>query len=173
MSAITAHKTMTSRRADRFAGLGRVKGGGHVSITLHGDGVLAIIRTGIVPPEADAIAYRDGLPVAEFCAFAEQVGLSEADLAKALGFSPATATRRKAKDTPLTPEESDALIGAAKIFYKASLFFDRNGASAARWMLRACPAFGGRTPMECVRFGEKRARVLEFLDAGIHGVAFA
>jgi putative toxin-antitoxin system antitoxin component (TIGR02293 family) len=121
-------------------------------------------------PEAAYIIshVRDGLPMAEFQAAREMLGLSEERLASLLGMSRATLHRRK-KSGHLDRTESDRLVRYARLFSRASAAL--GGAAGARsWLVAPARAFKGECPLDFADT-EIGAREVEALLGRIeHGV---
>jgi putative toxin-antitoxin system antitoxin component (TIGR02293 family) len=121
-------------------------------------------------PEAAYIIshVRDGLPMAEFQATREMLGLSEERLASLLGMSRATLHRRK-KSGHLDRTESDRLVRYARLFSRASAAL--GGLDGARsWLSAPARAFKGECPLDYADT-EIGAREVEALLGRIeHGV---
>lgn len=99
-------------------------------------------------PEAAYIIdrVRNGLPMAEFHAAREMLGLSEERLAALLGMSRATLHRRK-KSGHLDRAESDRLVRYARLFTRASAAL--GGPEGARsWLTAPALAFHGEWPLD-------------------------
>jgi putative toxin-antitoxin system antitoxin component (TIGR02293 family) len=121
-------------------------------------------------PEAAYVIerVRDGLPLAEFHALRELLGLTEERLAGLLGMSRATLHRRKADGT-LDRSASDRLVRFARLFLRASDVL--GGEKAARsWLAAPAVAFRGECPLDFADT-EIGAREVEALLGRIeHGV---
>ena len=89
---------------------------------------------------------RDGLPMAEFHAVREMLGLSEERLAALLGMSRATLHRRK-KSGHLDRAESDRLVRYARLFSRASEALG-GFAGARSWLVAPARAFHGECPLD-------------------------
>lgn len=99
-------------------------------------------------PEAPYLIerVRDGLPMAEFHATQELLGLNEERLGGLLGMSRATLHRRK-KAGHLDRAESDRLVRYARLFSRAASAL--GGADGARsWLLAPAIAFHGECPLD-------------------------
>lgn len=89
---------------------------------------------------------RDGLPLVEFHATREMLGVSEERLATLLGMSRATLHRRK-KSGQLGRAESDRLVRYARLFSRASEAL--GGVAGARsWLVSPARAFHGECPLD-------------------------
>ena len=109
-----------------------------------------------VPPEASVLrepeaAYmiervRDGLPLEEFHAMQETLGVTEERLGGLLGMSRATLHRRK-KGGVLDRAESDRLVRYARLVAHACAAL--GGLEGARsWLAAPAFAFQGETPLD-------------------------
>jgi putative toxin-antitoxin system antitoxin component (TIGR02293 family) len=99
-------------------------------------------------PEAPSLInrVRDGLPMAEFHAAREMLGVSEERLAALLGMSRATLHRRK-KSGHLDRAESDRLVRYARLFSRAIAAL--GGVAGARsWLVAPARAFHGECPLD-------------------------
>jgi len=111
---------------------------------------------------------RDGLPMSEFHALREMLGLSEERLAGLLGLSRATLHRRKVGGT-LDRAASDRLVRYARLLSRAEAVFERAD-SARRWLSAPAMAFHGECPLDFADT-EVGAREVEALLGRIeHGV---
>lgn len=89
---------------------------------------------------------REGLPMAEFQAAREMLGVNEERLATLLGMSRATLHRRK-KSGHLDRAESDRLVRYARLFSRASSAL--GGVAGARsWLSAPARAFHGECPLD-------------------------
>jgi putative toxin-antitoxin system antitoxin component (TIGR02293 family) len=124
-----------------------------------GEGYVEGLRAGSVaaPRVADApVAEREGpvdtirrirggLPVAEFHALADWLGMSEEDLAPLLGISRATLHRRK-KVGRLDPPESERLVRFARLLALSTEVLGSE-AAAREWLKQPAFAFPGESPL--------------------------
>ena len=89
---------------------------------------------------------REGLPMGEFGAMRELIGLNEERLGALLGMSRATLHRRK-KTGHLDRAESDRLVRFARLFSRAAAAL--GGAAGARsWLVAPAVAFHGECPLD-------------------------
>lgn len=101
-----------------------------------------------VKSESDLIVVtRNGLPVATLPLLAEKLAVERRTLAKVVGISDRTLSRRLASNAKLTHEESDRTMRLARVFAQA---VDTLGASekAAHWMNTPNLALGNETPLQ-------------------------
>lgn len=111
---------------------------------------------------------RAGLPMVEFEALQELLGLSAEDLAKHLAISRSTLARRR-KSRRLDTQESDRLLRYARLYAKAEGAL--HDAEAARnWLNQPARALGYESPLHFAET-EAGAREVENLLGRIeHGV---
>lgn len=111
---------------------------------------------------------RDGLPMSEFHALREMLGLSEERLAGLLGLSRATLHRRKVGGT-LDRAASDRLVRYARLLSRAEAALG-SAESARSWLAAPAVAFHGECPLDFADT-EVGAREVEALLGRIeHGV---
>lgn len=89
------------------------------------------------------------------------VDLPLSQLGEIVRISPRTLTRRKAEGK-LTPEESDRLLRASRIFQRARELFEGDLAAARRWLSSPNRALGGQPPLDFAKT-ELGAREVENL----------
>jgi putative toxin-antitoxin system antitoxin component (TIGR02293 family) len=114
------------------------------SDTNSGPGGESVLRE----PEAAYVIrkVRDGLPMAEFHATREMLGVNEERLAVWLGISRATLHRRK-KTGYLDRAESDRLVRYARLFSRATLALGSPD-NARSWLAAPALAFQGEWPLD-------------------------
>ena len=111
-----------------------------------------------------------GLPVGEFDALRELLGLSVEAMAAKIGVSVATLSRRRAKRQPLDRDHSDRLMRYARLYWQAVDYFEGDTATARAWLARPARGFAGRSPLEFAET-EIGAREVEDLIGRLeHGV---
>lgn len=121
-----------------------------------GDGVVLITQ------------IRQGLPWGEFRALLQLLDVTEEELGRGLGISPATLNRRK-KDRRLAMPESERLVRFARLFGRAMEVFGSEEA-AREWLKTPNPGTAAETPLSYAdtEFG---AREVENLMGRLeHGV---
>lgn len=91
---------------------------------------------------------RAGLPTAEFDALREMLGLPVEAMARKVGISVATLSRRRARRQPLDPAQSDRLMRYARLFWLAADFFDGDEGAARDWLKHPARALGGECPLD-------------------------
>lgn len=90
---------------------------------------------------------RDGLPVGTLTTLAAELELERKTLAKVVGISDRTLSRRLSSQSNLSPEESDRMLRLARVFAKAEDTFGTME-QAARWMRSPILALGDETPLD-------------------------
>jgi len=111
---------------------------------------------------------RDGFPMAEFHLLQDLLRISEEELGRFLGISPATLHRRK-KTGHLETSESERVVRFARLFGLAMEVFDSKDATR-EWLKAENPGTAGESPLSYAdtEFG---AREVENLMGRIdHGV---
>lgn len=121
-------------------------------------------------PEAPLLIarVRKGLPLAEFDALRDLLGVNEERLAGLLGLSRATLHRRK-KAGHLDRAESDRLVRYARLFSRAAATL--GGAAGARsWLVAPAVAFQGECPLDFADTEIGAREVDDLLGRLQHGV---
>jgi putative toxin-antitoxin system antitoxin component (TIGR02293 family) len=112
---------------------------------------------------------RQGLAFGAFERLQRNFALGTDELAGIVRISPRTLARRRAAGR-LSPEESDRLVRASRVFGRALALFEGDVAAARRWLATKAPALGDRTPLEAATT-EVGAREVENLAGRLeHGV---
>jgi putative toxin-antitoxin system antitoxin component (TIGR02293 family) len=121
------------------------------------------------PGEA-AARVKAGLPVAEFDALRELLGLTVEGLARRIGISIATLSRRRQSGQPLDAGRSDRLLRFARLFRLAVELHDGDSEAARNWLSKPARALDGKTPLDHADT-EAGAREVENLIGRLeHGV---
>lgn len=90
---------------------------------------------------------REGLPAAILLSIAEELSMQRTAVAKVLGISERTLSRRIASHGKLTAEESDRTIRLARVLATAKETLG-SMEKASRWLQTSNRVLGGRTPFE-------------------------
>jgi putative toxin-antitoxin system antitoxin component (TIGR02293 family) len=101
---------------------------------------------------------RKGLPVGEFDALRAVLGLTVDKLARGIGISVATLSRRRSRGEPLGPDHGDRLLRYARLYRHAVDLYDGDEAAARDWLTAPARALDGETPLA---FAETEAGALE------------
>src|SRR5437867_8646335 len=113
---------------------------------------------------------RAGLPVAEFDALRDLLGLTVEGLADRIGMSIATLSRRRQSRQPLDAGLSDRLLRFARLFRLATELHDGDEDAARAWLGKPARALDGETPLDHADT-EAGAREVENLIGRLeHGV---
>lgn len=117
-----------------------------------------------------AARVKAGLPIAEFDALRELLGLTVEGLAAKIGISIATLSRRRQSGQPLDAGRSDRLLRFARLFRLAAALHDGDEQAARDWLSKPARAFDGETPLDRADT-EAGAREVENLIGRLeHGV---
>jgi len=119
----------------------------------------------------EAVArVKAGLPVAEFDALRELLGLSVEGLAGKIGISIATLSRRRQSGRRLDAGRSDRLLRFARLFRLAVELHDGDEEAARDWLSKPARALDGEVPLDHADT-EAGAREVENLIGRLeHGV---
>jgi putative toxin-antitoxin system antitoxin component (TIGR02293 family) len=101
--------------------------------------------------------------------FQRNIAWSYVDVLDWLQISPRTLTRRR-KQGRLTPEESDRLLRASRIFAKAVGLFEGDPHAAADWLSSPQRALGGAIPVDFAKteIGSREVEsLIERLEEGV------
>jgi putative toxin-antitoxin system antitoxin component (TIGR02293 family) len=123
------------------------------------------------PPPGEwelAAAAEGGLPTAAVDALLEHGRLSLAEV-ESLVLPRRTLTHRKRRGEPLTVDESDKLLRAARLLALAEETF-QSVEKAHLWLRRANRALGGSVPLELARTSHGARLVEHVLGRISHGV---
>jgi putative toxin-antitoxin system antitoxin component (TIGR02293 family) len=91
-----------------------------------------------------------GLPFSAIERFIGNSGLTQEQLLDLIGLAPRTFMRRKQQGR-LSPEESDRLVRAVRVFATALHLFHGDTAETTTWLTEAQRAFRGTTPLEMMK----------------------
>ncbi|MEW9899029.1 antitoxin Xre-like helix-turn-helix domain-containing protein [Chitinivorax sp. PXF-14] len=119
-------------------------------------------------PADQIAAVRAGLPACAAATLAEGHGLTPADLAPALGLSPATLTRRLHTGGQLDPTASERLLRLARIAHQAAAAFG-NPTRAGAWLIRPHRLLGAAplTLLDTAHGGHEVERQLLAIEHGL------
>lgn len=111
-----------------------------------------------------------GLPVAEFDALREMLGLSVEVMAHKIGISIATLSRRRGQKLPLDQNHSDRLIRYARLYWLTVDFFNGDATTARAWFVRPARALNAQTPLDFAETEMGAREVEDLLGRLEHGV---
>ena len=115
------------------------QGEGHFYVALLG------LRT--YQPLALNRQVQKGLLFSTFTRFQRNTGLPASAISQLIQIPSRTLTRRK-REGKLSPEESDRLVRAARVFGRAMELFEGDGDAARVWLTAPQPALGGLVPLK-------------------------
>jgi putative toxin-antitoxin system antitoxin component (TIGR02293 family) len=95
-----------------------------------------------------AARVKTGLPVREFDALRELLGLTTAALAEKVGISLATLSRRRQRRDVLDPGHGDRVLRFARLFRLAVALYDGDEHAARTWLTTPARALDGQTPLD-------------------------
>jgi putative toxin-antitoxin system antitoxin component (TIGR02293 family) len=117
-----------------------------------------------------AARVKTGLPVREFAALRELLGLTTEALAKKVGISLATLSRRRHGGGVLDAGHGDRVLRFARLFRLAVGLYDGDENAARTWLTTPARALDGQTPLDFADT-EAGAREVEDLIGRLeHGV---
>jgi putative toxin-antitoxin system antitoxin component (TIGR02293 family) len=90
---------------------------------------------------------RKGLGYSTFARFQRNTGLPPKVISDLTQIPARTLTRRKSEGK-LSPDESDRLVRASRVFGRAMELFDGDGEAARGWLTTEQVALGGMVPLE-------------------------
>lgn len=131
-------------------------------------------------PEDRIRIIRRGMPAAEAKRLVQVLGVEQKTFYHALGLKTATVNRKIAQSEQLSSDESERLLGVAKLIGQVEAIVaeagDPQGFSApewiSRWLREPLPALGGTAPIDLLDTMEGQAMVAEAL-ARIQSGAYA
>lgn len=113
-------------------------------------------------------AVRDGLPADRFDALRDAMKISTAELARAVGISESTLSRRRSSGS-FNKNESERILRVARVFADAIRVME--GVENARtWMKESARALGGESPIRFVDTEPGVREVERLLGRIEHGV---
>jgi putative toxin-antitoxin system antitoxin component (TIGR02293 family) len=123
---------------------------------------------------------KAGVPARTFKLFCTELDFDQKALFHALSLKTATINRKAAANKPLSADESERVVGLAKLVGQLESMVEESGdldgfdatAWVARWLREPLPALGGSKPMELLDTMEGQALVSRSL-AQIQSGAYA
>jgi putative toxin-antitoxin system antitoxin component (TIGR02293 family) len=123
---------------------------------------------------------KDGVNAVEAKRLFSDLAVSQSWAFAALNLSPATVNRKAAQNKVLSPDESERVIGMAKLIGQLEAMVEESGDAAgfdaaawmSRWLREPLPALGGRCPVELLDTMEGQALIADAL-AQIQSGAYA
>lgn len=122
-------------------------------------------------PIARVEAIKSGIPATFVDEIAAEMGRPKEWLLPTLGMSTATFNRKKSESKPLSKDESERVLGIARLVGQVEAMVKESGDPAdfnaaqwvARWLEEPSAALGGRTPGELMDTAEGQAIVSNVL----------
>ena len=116
-------------------------------------------------------AIKNGIPATFVDEIAAEMGRPKEWLLPTLGMSTATFNRKKSESKPLSKEESERVLGMARLVGQVEAMVKESGDSTgfnaaqwvARWLDEPVAALGGRNPGELMDTAEGQAIVANLL----------
>jgi putative toxin-antitoxin system antitoxin component (TIGR02293 family) len=123
---------------------------------------------------------KDGVSAIEAKRIFSDLAVSQSWAFAALNLSSATVNRKAAQHKVLSPDESERVIGMAKLIGQIEAMVEESGDAAgfdaagwmSRWLREPLPALGGRCPVELLDTMEGQALIADVL-AQIQSGAYA
>ena len=95
-----------------------------------------------------AARVKAGLPITEFDALRDLLGLTTEGLAAKIGISIATLSRRRQSGRPLDTGHSDRVLRFARLLKLATELHDGDEQAAREWLAKPARALDGETPLD-------------------------
>jgi putative toxin-antitoxin system antitoxin component (TIGR02293 family) len=112
---------------------------------------------------------RNGLSFAALERFQKNTSLSSSEVANLIGLSARTWARRK-ETGKLEPDESDRLLRASRVFWRALELFEGESDDARGWLLEPQPLLGNMAPFELATTDVGAAEVDRLIGRLEHGI---
>jgi putative toxin-antitoxin system antitoxin component (TIGR02293 family) len=133
-------------------------------------------------PEDRIALIRAGVGATEVKTFASSMGMPQDRFFRMFGIAQATVTRRASKHQMMSSEESEKIVGMAKLVGQVETMLEQSGDPAllkdfdasrwlARWMEEPVPALGGKHPadyMDTIEGQEMVSRLLSMMQTGAY-----
>jgi uncharacterized protein (DUF2384 family) len=132
------------------------------------------------PPEARIAMIRAGVGAIETKAFAGDLGIPLDRFFRMFGIAQATVKRRASKQQPMSTEESEKIVGMAKLVGQVQTILEQSGDPVlmkdfdapkwlAKWIEEPLPALAGKCPadyMDTIEGQEMISRLLSMMQTG-------
>lgn len=127
----------------------------------------AIVSYGALTAVERIGRIKAGIPATEAKSILAGLGLGQAEGLKALNLSQATVNKKAKQNTVLAPDESERVIGVARLLDQVESMARESGYPAgfdaaqwlAHWLRDPVPALGGRRPVDLMDTMEGQALV--------------
>ena len=162
MRSVAASSAETSKEFDRFTELLRLG-------TFQANSYVALLGMNTFTLPALLREVERGLPYRTYERFSRSLAASTDDVLRLVGIPRRTLVRRRIEGR-FSPDESDRLLRAARVYGRAIALFEGDREAALEWLNEPQPALGGAVPMDLAR-SDVGAREVEALTSRIeHGV---
>jgi putative toxin-antitoxin system antitoxin component (TIGR02293 family) len=139
-------------------------------------------RVYLSPPQDRIMLIRAGVQAVEMKQFAVDLGIPQDRLFKMVGIAPATVARKALKGETLSRDDSEKMVGMAKLIGQVETMLVQSGDpeqtgkfNSARWLAQwieePIPALGGRRPseyMDTIEGQEMVSRLLMMMQTGAY-----
>jgi putative toxin-antitoxin system antitoxin component (TIGR02293 family) len=132
-------------------------------------GYVSLLGLKTIDPVNILQAVERGLGFRTLERFQRNFSLSLTQLTQLIQIPPTTLIRRR-QTGRLTPEESDRLMRAARLFAKALELFEGDHVAARKWLSTPQTALGGVRPLEVSKTEVGAREVESLIDRLEHGV---
>jgi len=133
----------------------------------------------LMPPIERAVLVKKGAPSNMVGVISKEMDMSKDRFVRIMGLSRATVTRKMANKTDLSADESERLVGLAKLIGQVEAIVSESGSPAgfkparwfSEWIEQPAPALGGRKPEELLDTSDGReavARLLAQMQSGAY-----
>jgi putative toxin-antitoxin system antitoxin component (TIGR02293 family) len=106
------------------------------------------VYAGTLSPQETAAHIKRGLPVKEFDALKELLGMTVEALARKVRISIATLSRRRQRGGGLDVDHGDRVMRFARLYRLAVELYDGDEVAARLWLSKPARALDGQTPLD-------------------------
>lgn len=133
----------------------------------------------VMPPMDRAVLVKKGAPSNMVGVISREMDMTKERFVRIMGLSRATVTRKMANKTDLSADESERLVGLAKLIGQVETIVKQSGEPAGfkpakwfgEWIEQPAAALGGRKPEELLDTADGReavARLLAQMQSGAY-----
>jgi putative toxin-antitoxin system antitoxin component (TIGR02293 family) len=177
--AIIASTAKTPSLPSRTALAGRLKKGVFAWERLEKGSHTGYADLYVMPPMDRALLVKKGAPSHMVGVISKEMDMTKDRFVRIMGLSRATVTRKMANKTDLSADESERLVGLAKLIGQVETIVKQSGESAGfkpakwfgEWIEQPAAALGGRKPEELLDTADGReavARLLAQMQSGAY-----
>jgi len=125
----------------------------------------------VMPPMDRAVLVKKGAPSNMVGVISREMDMTKERFVRIMGLSRATVTRKMASNTDLSADESERLVGLAKLIGQVETIVRQSGERAGfkpakwfgEWIEQPAAALGGRKPEELLDTADGREAVASLL----------